>query len=125
MDENLTIKTAEEWAQLSEVSFPQIEYANQKGMIYEVRKTGGLWVEEHDCKGIDINQAYSERGRYLLPTIVVLDDGQDTLMRLPLQTGGWVTGCLWSAAMGENLLPSQIESCVFNGAPCIEFVSII
>ena len=56
MDENLTIKTAEEWAQLSEVSFPQIEYANQKGMIYEVRKTCGLWVEEHYCKGIDINQ---------------------------------------------------------------------
>ena len=71
MDDKLTIKSIEEWTQLPEVNFPQTEYANQKGLIYEVKKTGGLWADEDKCKDIDVNRAYSKFEKYLLPTIVV------------------------------------------------------
>lgn len=122
MGNKLTVNSVEEWNQLPEVLFPYTKYANQKGAIHKVTKTGGLWGSKDDLKDIDISEAFSVDGKYLLPTIVISKDGQENLMRLPLYAGQWTAHLLSFASQGNNLLPLKVEFSTFNGKPSIELI---
>lgn len=111
MANEFVVTSIEQYLALPELSMPAVPNEKAAGKNYRVHKAGFYAATEEECRRHDLDADLTpEAGKYLLPTIVVSDDGgQKSFHRLPFSLAPWVIDAVALAHAGANPFPGTVE----------------
>jgi len=88
----MVVTSYKDWNNLNQLAIPFIKSTDEKGVIYKVKTVG---IFNYDSQ--------------FMPTITIIHNGKDELLKLPLELSQWALNCVAMAHSGMETFPSDVE----------------